>query len=444
MFTAIVRIYGNHIIKGTKLFEEVPENIKDDVKEYVLSLDPTFFAGNDENTPKDLDGIESDDTNNSDNADSDSTQNTENNSPSSDTGEANNSTNDNSELTEDDTESNAESGNNDSEDISTVAPSEDTPVNADSTEEPESTESEVNKADDETTDNESDNQADSDDSSTGDSSASETIDDVIDETTDNTVTDSDAEESNEEANETTVDNNHSENIATDDTVNADTDNETNNEALDTSDTENLDNQNVTNTEEPAENGETETKPFSFNEAYSAANDGDTITLLDDVNVARAISINKPITINLNGKAICSEKSCLSITADLTINGDGNIAAGSGGSYTAITAKSGNVIINGGIYSVGADENNEGNSCIYVNGDANVTINGGQFSTDAAYRDKYYVLNKKNGCKGNITVTGGKFVNYDPSNGDDVDEGTFLADGYTSVNDNNVYTVSKAE
>ena len=49
-----------------------------------------------------------------------------------------------------------------------------------------------------------------------------------------------------------------------------------------------------------------------------------------------------------------------------------------------------------------------------------------------YNGKYYVLNQKNVNPGTITVKGGTFVNYDPSKGDDHLGGNFVADGYKVV------------
>lgn len=51
--SAIVKIYGKNVLSGKKSFEDVPDSIKDDVKEYILSVDPHFFDEDtsSENTP---------------------------------------------------------------------------------------------------------------------------------------------------------------------------------------------------------------------------------------------------------------------------------------------------------------------------------------------------------------------------------------------------------
>jgi len=107
-----------------------------------------------------------------------------------------------------------------------------------------------------------------------------------------------------------------------------------------------------------------------------------------------------------------------------------------------------VNIYGGDFSVGSDENGEGNAVIYAYGDnSNIYISGGFFHTDTAYNGKYYVLNVKNDSNSQIIVSGGTFVNFNPADGDDV-TGTStitVAEGYkvvseTKENDDIWYTV----
>lgn len=42
-FSAIVKIYGNNVMNGRKTFDEVPTKISEDVRDYILSVNPTFF-----------------------------------------------------------------------------------------------------------------------------------------------------------------------------------------------------------------------------------------------------------------------------------------------------------------------------------------------------------------------------------------------------------------
>ena len=40
--SALAKIYGKHVLAGKKSIDEVPETIRDEVREYVLSIDPNF------------------------------------------------------------------------------------------------------------------------------------------------------------------------------------------------------------------------------------------------------------------------------------------------------------------------------------------------------------------------------------------------------------------
>lgn len=131
---------------------------------------------------------------------------------------------------------------------------------------------------------------------------------------------------------------------------------------------------------------------------------------------------------------------------VTIEG-GTYNGGEGGNNLCVAAVGGTVVIKDGTFTVGGDANSYGNSVIYsIGGD--VVIEGGFFYTDYKYNGKYYVLNKNNSTNGTITVKGGTFVNYNPSNGDDNLGGNFVADGYkvvseTKANGDVWYTVVKA-
>ena len=119
-------------------------------------------------------------------------------------------------------------------------------------------------------------------------------------------------------------------------------------------------------------------------------------------------------------------------ADITITG-GAYDGGKGGNNVCVWAGDGaKVTIKGGTFTVGGDADGYGNSVIESNG-GNITIEGGFFYTDYAYRNFYSVLNQKNDHPGTITVKGGTFVNYDPSTGDDYVQPTnVVADGYKVV------------
>ena len=174
----------------------------------------------------------------------------------------------------------------------------------------------------------------------------------------------------------------------------------------------------------------------YPELLAVAANGGSITLSEDVELSEplVIAADKNAVINLNGKTIknSSTEIAIMVNGDLTIDGDGNVDGGKGGNNQAVHVKSGaKVTINGGNFSVGPDANGLGNSCIETSG-GDIVINGGHFESEAAYHGWYYVLNQNNSTPGTITVTGGTFVNYDPSTGDDYLGGNFVADGYASV------------
>ena len=125
--------------------------------------------------------------------------------------------------------------------------------------------------------------------------------------------------------------------------------------------------------------------------------------------------------------------------------DGTFDGGEGGNNLCVRVDTGATLtIDGGTFTVGKDASGTGNSVIIANG-GDIVINGGFFRTDYAWRDFYYVLNQQNNNPGTITVTGGTFVNYDPSKGDDNLGGNFVPSGYhvetkTQANGDIWYTV----
>lgn len=188
-------------------------------------------------------------------------------------------------------------------------------------------------------------------------------------------------------------------------------------------------------------------PKSIIELYNNAKAGDILVLEKDEDLDDALVIEKDVVINLNGKTLRSKKDVFKVKSNLDINGNGVVRAGTeaGDNVAVYVYTNGNVTINGGEYSVGADSQGSGNTTIYINGKGNCAINGGKFSTDVPYNNKYYVLNINNSATGKFIVKGGTFVNYNPTNGDDVLKGSFIADGYQSVdNGDGTYTVSMIE
>ena len=165
-----------------------------------------------------------------------------------------------------------------------------------------------------------------------------------------------------------------------------------------------------------------------------------------------IASGENVVLNLNNHKInnTTKGVAISVEGELTINGDGEVYGGHGGNNQAVHAVTGGkVTINGGTFSVGPDASNEGNSCIESSG-GDILIYGGKFSSEAKYAGKYWVLNLNDAVENKITVYGGSFVNFDPSQ-----TGTepanhsdnFVASGYTvsstTEDGKTIYTVTQS-
>ena len=155
-------------------------------------------------------------------------------------------------------------------------------------------------------------------------------------------------------------------------------------------------------------------------------------------------------INLNNQIIKPTKENIDafIIEDngiLELKGRGIVETKSKGNGFPIVAF-GKVKIYDGTYISREDANGNANACIYAKGNGNIEIYGGHFES----LDGNYVLNIKDSDRSTakITVYGGEFVDFDPSNNASEGKGTnFVADGY-DVNmkiDNDgrkIYTVFK--
>lgn len=118
-------------------------------------------------------------------------------------------------------------------------------------------------------------------------------------------------------------------------------------------------------------------------------------------------------------------------ASLVIRGEGTLNGGSDRNVVAL-AVYGDCRVESGNFTVGPDATGLGNACVEVNG-GTLHIAGGTFSCATPYNGKYYVLNKKDGSDSVISVTGGTFINYDPSNSATENPiQDFVANGYQSV------------
>ncbi len=126
---------------------------------------------------------------------------------------------------------------------------------------------------------------------------------------------------------------------------------------------------------------------------------------------------------------------------------GNGAAGSNALWVA--GSNANVTIKDGYFTVGADKDGKGNSVIYAQDGAQVTIEGGTFYTEYAFGsgEVYYVLNCADGTGAHITVKGGKFYKFNPANASTKGSDSYVgkdevsvAEGFKVVNDGDWYYV----
>ena len=176
---------------------------------------------------------------------------------------------------------------------------------------------------------------------------------------------------------------------------------------------------------------------TLTEAINGAESGSTVYLLSDASDFAGVTIKKDLTINFGNYTVTGATgvNCFMVTkASVTFkaSGKGGVNGGSGGNNVAILAYTDSTVtIESGNYTVGGDANGQGNSTVYVMSNGKAIITGGTFSSEAAYKGKYYVLNLHNTSTGSFQVSGGTFINYDPATGDDHLGGNFVASGYVS-------------
>ena len=182
--------------------------------------------------------------------------------------------------------------------------------------------------------------------------------------------------------------------------------------------------------------------------------GVSVKLTDDVTLDGILTIDgdKDVVLDLNGKTVTADKVVNGVNevilatngAKVVIRGNGTlIANGTEGSVNVVSAIYGaTVTIENGTFISG------GCSVIYAQYEgATVNIYGGHFEALQRFTDgRYYVLDVDEGkpdMMGTINVYGGEFVGFDPAN--HTNDGSYsnkLADGYHSINNEGIYTVSK--
>ncbi len=178
---------------------------------------------------------------------------------------------------------------------------------------------------------------------------------------------------------------------------------------------------------------------SIEEAFTT---GGMVTLIEDkvINEPLVVKSGVSAVLDLNGRSISYSNKLAKRNwaievengASLIIRGEGLINGGSGSDNMAAIIY-GNCKIESGTFTVGPDANGEGNACIEVRDGGHLKVSGGVFSTEVAYRGKYFVLNKKDNSDSVITVTGGLFINYNPSNSETENPTQdFVANGYKAI------------
>ena len=190
---------------------------------------------------------------------------------------------------------------------------------------------------------------------------------------------------------------------------------------------------------------------TLNEAVSAANYGDVVTIENDINLGTRDNDNlvidaENVTLDINSATLTSNGSngAIKVTGGTTtITGNGTVAAtlGSDNYSMAIWATKGKVVINDGTYQNVTDGSDRGTDLIYASGTAQIEINGGTFI--AAKPE--WTLNCKDidyqAGTTNIIVKGGSFYKFDPANNNTEGVGTnYVADGYYSEKNGDYYVV----
>mgnify|MGYP004568220023 CR=1 FL=1 len=159
------------------------------------------------------------------------------------------------------------------------------------------------------------------------------------------------------------------------------------------------------------------------EAVAAAENGQTVTLLGDVEQNSQLTINKSITLDLNGKTISNTvdiwgdnaNAILSIKdgAKVAITGDGTITAKENDCYT-INVVDGDLTIENGTFV--------GNISVVQVQKGSLTINGGAFSllqkmTDGKGESRYLINcidDAHADGSASVAISGGTFVGFDPN------------------------------
>ena len=167
-----------------------------------------------------------------------------------------------------------------------------------------------------------------------------------------------------------------------------------------------------------------------------------ITVVGDVEDASSIIIDngEEVTITLAEGVTVSGDGCDAVfwvtDGTLNLNGDGTIIANYCPEHLYATAvwalgENASVVINGNDFINTGIESEDHYDLIYAKDGAKIDIYGGNFQNVTPK----WTLNLKDNTNSDITVYGGKFFQYDPTNSDSENpRANFVADGFVSVLD----------
>ncbi len=166
-----------------------------------------------------------------------------------------------------------------------------------------------------------------------------------------------------------------------------------------------------------------------------------LILANDILVDQILELSYNVTrvFDLNGKTMTFEglgEIMLKYGANLTVTGNGTMETiveddttpGSLSGYLFTLSGTSVLTIENGTYICGM-------TAVQLEGSATANIKGGTFSALQTYSDRYWILNKvdANNDTATFNVTGGTFINFDPSNGGTESPAqNFVSDGYGVV------------
>ena len=186
---------------------------------------------------------------------------------------------------------------------------------------------------------------------------------------------------------------------------------------------------------------------NINDAVDYAEEGDTVTITNDQEVAATVVISKDLTLDLNGKALTAVGDIYPVfriqdEAEVTVTGEGSITNATDYVFVlgdANISTSGYLTIENGTFL--------GETTVASVTKGLLTITGGEFKIsdvetyDYAYLINCYDANYQNGIA-TVAITGGTFYGFNPEDNAAEGEGTnFCVEGYIAKdNGDDSYTV----